>query len=52
VTKQLLDKVSLEVLLKGLPRHCCLFRGLETPPLEQHYVALEGLKGIETSDFS
>ena len=44
--EQLLDRVSLEVLLKGPPSHCCLFRGLKTPPLEQLFVALEDSKEI------
>lgn len=51
MAKQLLDRATLEVLLKGLPSHCCLFRApkgaSKPPPLEPLFVALEGSKGIE-----
>ncbi len=41
--KQLLParKQALDVPLKGLPSHCCLFRGPKNPPLEQLFVAPE-----------
>ena len=31
--KQVLDIAALEVFLKGLHNHCCLFRGALKPPL-------------------
>ena len=47
MTKHVLDIAVLEVFLKGLPSHCCLFTALKIPPLDLFaplVVALEGSK--------
>ena len=49
MTKQVLDIAAHEVFLKGLPSHCCLFRGASKPHPLSFSSALCGSRRFETS---
>ena len=44
---EVLDIAALEVFLKGLPSHCCLFRGASKPPLFSFGSALCGSRKFD-----